>query len=551
MLVYEAVAATLQDAGIDTVFGLMGDGNMRIIAYMTEHCGIKYYSAKHETGAVSMADAYARITGQVSVCTVTQGPGVTNTITPLVEAVKAHTPMLLLTGATPTGARWHNQYVDHAALVTSVGAGYEPFRGVATVIADLQRALQRAQVESRPIVFSIPTNFQVQEVDRTNHIVQPAVAPQRVFPDPEMVRKMADLVQAAHRPLILGGRGAARSGAASVLEELGDHIGALFATSAMAKGLFSGNAFDLGVAGGFATRLTRRMVGEADLILAFGASLNQWTTHHQTLFARSAPVIQCDIAPVAIGAQSRVTLGVVGDAAATAQALQHELTGRSFQQTGFRTEAVRQEIATYRIEDEFEDEGREGMVDPRSLVLRLKQLLPQNYTLVIDGGHCTGFPVAYLDVPDAAGCFFPVDSQALGIGVGGAVGAAIARPDRPTVLVIGDGAMMMGLMDIDAAVRYNLPILMIVLNDAAYGAEIYFLEKMGMTTEPACYKDLDFATIAQGMGAQGLTVHALSDIEQIQSWLARPAGPLVVDCKVNPAVRGEWFKLAFAQGPAH
>src|ERR1700730_12534683 len=103
MFVYEAVAITLKDAGVDTVFGLMGDGNMRFITYMAEHCDVKYYSAKHETGAFSMADAYARITGKVGVCTVTQGPGLTNTITPLVEAVKARTPILLLTGATPIG----------------------------------------------------------------------------------------------------------------------------------------------------------------------------------------------------------------------------------------------------------------------------------------------------------------------------------------------------------------------------------------------------------------------------------------------------------------
>jgi 5-guanidino-2-oxopentanoate decarboxylase len=178
-------------------------------------------------------------------------------------------------------------------------------------------------------------------------------------------------------------------------------------------------------------------------------------------------------------------------------------------------------------------------------------MLPHNYTLVLDGGHCTGFPIAYLDVPDAAGFFFPIDSQTLGIGVGGAVGAALARPDRLTVLVIGDGAMMIGLMDIDAAVRYHLPILMIVLNDAAYGAEIYFLEQMGMTTEHARYKDPDFAGIARGMGAQGLMIHRLEDLERIRPWLTRPDGPLVVDCKVNPAVRGEWFKAAFGKGSKH
>jgi thiamine pyrophosphate-dependent acetolactate synthase large subunit-like protein len=92
---------------------------------------------------------------------------------------------------------------------------------------------------------------------------------------------------------------------------------------------------------------------------------------------------------------------------------------------------------------------------------------------------------------------------------------------------------------------------MLVINDAAYGAEIYFLEKMGMTTEYARYKDPDFAAIARGMGAQGLTVHHLNDLDKMQSWLSHPIGPLVVDCKVNPEVRGEWFKMAFSKGPAH
>ena len=551
MFAYEAVAATLKDSGVDTVFGLMGDGNMRIITAMAEYYGIKYYSAKHETGAFSMADAYARITGKVGVCTVTQGPGLTNTITPLVEAVKARTPILLLTGATSIDMRWHNQYVDQPALVTAAGAGYEPFRGVATLISDLARALRRAILESRPILFSIPTNVQNLEIEPSDQILQPIEMIQRVFPDPEGIKKMVDLIQVAHRPVILGGRGAVRSVAGDALEQLGDRIGALFATSVMGKGLFSKNVFNVGVAGGFSTQLARHLLGEADLILAFGASLNQWTTHHGTLFSRSAAIIQCDITPVALGAQSFVTLGVVGDAATTAKSLLHEVAAREFEQVGFRTDPIKRRIITYRPEDEFEDESIEGRVDPRSLTLRLKQLLPSEYTLAVDGGHCTGFPIAYLDVPDAAGWFFPIDSQALAIGVGGAIGAAIARPDRPTVLVIGDGAMMMGVMDIDAAVRYNLPVLMIVLNDAAYGAEIYFLEQMGVTTEYARYKDPDIAAIARGMGAQGLTVRSLNEFDQIQQWLVQPVGPLVVDCKVNPAVRGEWFKQAFSKGPAH
>jgi 5-guanidino-2-oxopentanoate decarboxylase len=551
MLVYEAIATTLKELGVESVFGLMGDGNMRFITYMAQHCGIKYYSAKHETGAFSMAEAYARITGKVGVCTVTQGPGVTNTITPLVEAVKAGTPILLLTGATPYNVRWHNQYVDQSALMAAVGAGYEPFRGIATVITDLARAVRRALLERRPILFAIPTDFQELEVTPPTQPVQRIETEQRVFPDPQAVKKAADLIQAAHKPIILGGRGAVRSHAGPTLVELGDRIGALFATSAMGKGLFAQHAFNLGVAGGFSTPWTRHWLGSADLIIAFGASLNRWTTHHETLFASSATIIQCDISPAALGAQSRITQGIVGDAATTAASLLHELQARGFQQAGFHTDAIKQELASYRPEDEFEDESIPGLVDPRSLILQLKHMLPQHYTLVVDGGHCTGFPIAYLDVPDAAGFFFPIDFQTLGIGVGGAIGASLAHPDRLTVLTIGDGAMMIGLMDIDAAVRYHLPILMMILNDAAYGAEIYFLQQMGMTTEYARYKDPNFADIARGMGAPGLTVRSLQELEQIRPWLTQPDGPLVVDCKVNPAVRGEWFKAAFGKSSRH
>ncbi len=551
MRVYKVVATTLKDSGVDTVFGLMGDGNMRIVTSMAQDYGIRYYAARHEGGALSMADAYARVTGKVGVCTVTQGPGVVNTMNSLVEAVKARTPLLLLAGATSTTARGHNQYIDQSALVATVGAGYELFRSIETLVADLARALHRAMVESRPILFSLPTNYQDIEMEWPTLALQPVAPVQPVYPDPELVKKMADLIQSARRPVILGGYGAVRANARRPLEELGERIGALFATSAVAKGLFAKHAFSVGVSGGFSTRLASRLLGQADLIIAFGASLNQWTVRHGTIFASSASIIHCDLNPTAPGLYTPATLGVIGDAAATAQMLLQELAARGFQQEGFHTKEVRQEIAGYRPEDEFEDESAEGRVDPRSLVLRLKHLLPQEYTLTIDGGHCTGFPIAYLDVPDAAGYVFPIASQTLGIGVGCAIGAAVARPDRFAALVTGDGALMMGLVDIDTAVRYHLPVLVIVINDTAYGAEIYFLEKMGLTTEYARFQDPDIAAIARGMGAQGLTVRSLDDLDEIRSWLAQPDGPLVVDCKVNPEVRGEWFKIAFGDNVKH
>jgi thiamine pyrophosphate-dependent acetolactate synthase large subunit-like protein len=253
MRVYEAVGTTLKALGVDTVFGVMGDGNMRFVTHMIQECGIRYYAARHESAAVGMAEAYARITGKVGVSTVTQGPGLTNTPTPLAEAAKARTPLLLLTGASPLSVRWHNQRIDQPALAAAVGAGYEPFRGAGTVIADVARAWRRAALESRPILFAIPTDFQDLEAGPADQALLPMETFQRLVSSPEAVQKMADLVQVAQRPLILAGRGAVRARAGRLLEELGTRIGALLVTSAMGRGLFAGNPFDLGIAGGFST----------------------------------------------------------------------------------------------------------------------------------------------------------------------------------------------------------------------------------------------------------------------------------------------------------
>jgi thiamine pyrophosphate-dependent acetolactate synthase large subunit-like protein len=306
MRIYEAVATTLKTLGVDTVFGVMDDGNMRFVTRMTQECGITYYAARHESAAVGMADAYARITGadayaritgKVRVSPVTQGPGLTNTPTTLAEAAKARTPLLLLTGASPLGVRWHNQRIDQPALTAAVDAGYEPFRGAGIVISDVARAWRRAALESCPILFAIPTDFQDLEAGPADQALLPMETFQRLVPSPKAVTKMADLVQVARRPLILGGRGAVRAGAGCLLEELGTRIAAPLVTSAMGRGLFVGNPFDLGIAGGFATRPAARLIGEADLILAFGASLNHWTTRHGSLFPDSAAIVQCDIDP--------------------------------------------------------------------------------------------------------------------------------------------------------------------------------------------------------------------------------------------------------------
>ena len=547
MRVYEAIGETLKKLEVQATFGLMGDGNLRFMTHLHDELGMPYYASRHEGGAVAMADGYARVTGRVGVCSVTQGPGVTNTLTALTEARKAGSPLLLLAGDSPMRFVRHNQDVDQTAIFNSVGVAVERVRAPDTVIADVARAFNRAWASQRPVAMQFPTDMQDLPCDATALQAVCAQRPPASRPPPDAIKLAADLVAAAKRPAIIAGRGAVRANAKQSLENLAERIGALLATSAQAKGLFAGNPFYLGSSGGFASALGEKFLPEADLILAFGASLNHWTTRNRELFAPSARIIHCDVERSAIGALTAVDLGLAGDAAASAEALSEELSRREITAIGFRTPEVRGAINAFRLDD-FADQSNGRTIDPRTLMLKLDSMLPRERTVVLDSGHCMGWAAVYLSAPDAAGFIFSNDFQAVGLGLGTAFGAAIARPDRLTVLTPGDGALMMTLGELETFVRYNIPLLAIAINDAAYGAEVHLLQNVGLASDGALFRDNDFAAIAAAMGAQGLTVRDVADLDRLQPWLDQPRGPMVVDCKVDPQVRGEWFGKVFAPG---
>src|SRR5918998_2802102 len=261
MKVYEAIAETLSRLGVDTTFGLVGSGNFGLIHHMTRHCGMAYHAAGHEAAAVAMADGYARVSGKLGVCTVHQGPGVTNTLTALTEAVKAGTPMLLLAGDIATTALYQNLDVDQDAVAGSVGAGTAGIRSANTAVEDITRAARRAKIERRPIAVSLPIDIQEQDCEAKEpptFVEQEIAAPR---PSEEAVSRVADLLDSSSRPAIIAGRGAVLAVARPQLEALGDRIGALFATSMMAKGFFAGDPFDLGISGGFIGHLRRHFPG--------------------------------------------------------------------------------------------------------------------------------------------------------------------------------------------------------------------------------------------------------------------------------------------------
>jgi thiamine pyrophosphate-dependent acetolactate synthase large subunit-like protein len=539
--VYELVAETLARLGHRTLFGLLGSGNFKFADHFVRACEGRHVWVRHEAAGVVAADTYAQATRGLGLATAHQGPGFTNTLTALSHSVRERTPLLLVVGETARG-RKVNQTMDVDGVARALGAGVERVR-TATAVADVARAAARAQRERIPVVLPLPIDLQEERGERSEPEPTGAFNAPRTRPAPADVAAAADLIERSERPLILGGRGAVLAGARGSLEALGEGIGALYATSLRGNGLFAGNPRSLGVCGGFATKRTERVVPEADLVLAFGASLNQWTTMHGTLLGDTA-VVQCDADASAIGAHRDVRLALAGDAGEAADALLEELGRR-----GHAAADGWGELEPYDASDEFDEQPGDGTIDPRQLVVELDRALPPERVVTYDGGHFHWFPTAYLGVPNADSFVAAQGFQSVGLGLGSAIGLATAHPGRPALVLCGDGGTMMSLGELDALTAQRLPVLVAIFNDAAYGAEVHHFGPMGLPTGLVEFGDRDFAAVAGALGARSATVRAPGDVAgPVAAWLGELDGPLVLDCKVNPAVVAERLAEAFKGG---
>jgi thiamine pyrophosphate-dependent acetolactate synthase large subunit-like protein len=420
--VAEAVGRALAAEGARTVIGVLGSGNFHVTNALVAS-GARFVAARHEAGAATMADAYARASGELGVVTVHQGPGLTNAVTGIAEAAKSRTPLLVLAADTAAAAARSNFRIDQAGLVESVGAVSERLASPATAVADAVRAARRARLERRTVVLQMPLD--VQAAPAPDVPAPPDVRPPAPLgPDPAAVARLCALLDGAERPVLIAGRGAVLPGARDLLETVAERTGALLATTAVAHGLFAGNPWSLGISGGFASPVASDLLAHADVVVAFGASLTMWTTRHGRLLHPDAVVAKVDDNPAALGVDSRVDLGVGGDVAATARALLDEVERHG---TGpgatWRTAEVRARITAggWR-ETPYDDAGEPDRIDPRTLTKALDDLLPAERVLVTDSGAFMGWPAMYLRVPDERGFVFTQSFQSVGLGLATAVG---------------------------------------------------------------------------------------------------------------------------------
>jgi thiamine pyrophosphate-dependent acetolactate synthase large subunit-like protein len=535
MKVYQRLARAFAAEGASHVFGIMGEGNIYWIHELAR-LGVRTLEVRHEGAGLGMADGWARLTRTPGIATTTCGPGVTQMATALVTASRAESPLVAFVGEFPTNDDEYNQRLDQARFAAGCETGFVRVATPDAADDAVRKAFYLARLESRPIMFSAPIDVQQKEFD-DDEPYQPSstlVSPRTVQPEPAMVEKAADIVAGSRHPVIVVGRGALWSGAGDAVRKLAERTGALIATSLMAKNWLSEDEFHLGLSGSYATRTAMQLCEEADCVIAVGASMNRFTTAHGYLFP-NARYVHVDAKPHVMMSGGRgAECYVQSDARVGVEALESLLARRSFSQTGYRTPEVRERLA-HALEDRTEFPMEPGSVDPRKVCLALDEAVPTNINLFTGNGSQAGFsnmlftrrrPIVL------PGYFFGCIGQMLPA----AMGAVVATGNKPAVLVDGDASIMMHLAEFETAVRYGMPLLVVVMNNQGLAMEYYHLDAHHMDAELATVSTPDLGAIATACGGRGRLARSIEELRAaVAEWVAKP-GPMMIDVRISRSV---------------
>jgi acetolactate synthase I/II/III large subunit len=529
-----ALAAAIAAEEVEHVFGLMGAGTIQLTHHLVSDFGVKYHSVRHESAAVGAADGFARTGAGVGVALISSGPGFTNGMTALHTAKRGASPLVLLapdSDLTPPlrhpfagGA----QKLDESSIATMLDAlvvRCDP----RTVYGDVAAAFRAARERQTPVVLLYP--LEANSVSAAPGKAVGAPAPRAVIePRQPELEAAARVLSTAERPLVLGGLGAARAGAEESLVRLADRCGALLATSLRGAGLFVGHPYNLGICGGFATEPISELIAQSDCVLAAGASLNGFTTRRGELMAGKR-IVHCDVDASAFYRYERPEVALFGDAKLVAEELYDLVEARS--ESAYRAAAEAAGLVSPSLLHPFDDVSQPGKLDPRAICRRIDELLPEERTVVADCNSASEFPVEHVRILTPESLLWMFDFGALGSGLGPALGAAVAQPGRSTVLFMGDGALFMTLGDLDTFVRERLPVLVVCLNDRAYGAEISFMRSLQISEDIARFETPDLAEIARAIGWNAATISSMDDFDGYAGLIANLDRPLFLNCLIT------------------
>lgn len=539
----EAFVETLAANGVTEIFGIMGSAFMDSMDIF-EPAGIKLISVVHEQGAAHMADGYARVSGRHGVCIGQNGPGISNCVTGIAAAFWAHTPVVIITPEAGTmglglgGFQEANQLPMFQEFTKYQGHVNNPAR-MAEFTA---RCFDRAMSEMGPTQLNIPRDFFYGDID----VAIPQ--PHKLDRGPGGERTLGEasaLLAAAEFPVIVAGGGVVMSDGMAECQALAERLGAPVVNSYLHNDSFpASHPLWCGPLGYQGSKAGMKLISQADVVLALGTRLGPFGTlpqHDMDYWPNDAKIIQVDADHKMLGLVKPISVGICGDAKATASALLNRLQERELRcdvSRESRANRIRDEKAAWEKEldewihekDDFSlamieaDAGRS--LHPRQVLRELEKAMPAEVMVSTDIGNINSVANSYLRFEKPRSMFAAMSWGNCGYAFPTMIGAKTAAPERPAVAYVGDGAWGMSLGETMTCVRHGIPVTAVVFHNRQWGAEkknqVDFYDRRFVAGE---LENQSFAQIGKAMGANGVTV---SELDQVG-----PALEAAIDAQMN------------------
>ena len=532
----QAVVKLLESAGVRTVFGVIGGSMLEL--YDSLHASqIAYVGARDERAAGHMADACARLTGGPGVVLGAQaGPGVANLTTALAEACLAYSPVVAIAGAISRqqSARDTFQEIDQEALLAPVCKRSIRVPEPSRLPELVHEALRVAMTGRRgPVVLHVPRDIFASTV--------PAAAPEPFgvvsggAPGRGHLIRVAELLEASQRPVIVAGGGIKWARGSSELARLAETLDIpVVAATGHHDVLPTDHPLLAGQSGPRGNRLASRLTREADLILALGTRLGFNSTFHSHDFVNAdAKIVQVDIDAMALGRHFPVELGIVADAREAAVAFVS--TAPSSPRWRNWTRAFHAERLELEAERDAEAERTDIPLSPLRVLGEVRKVLPEDVIVTLDTGAVCLQAADRLRFGRSPGLVTPLDFGLVGFGYAAALGAQAAMPGRPVVSIMGDGGFGMTMIEVATAVQHDLPVVAIVMDNRAWGAEkAYQRDFFGGRFLGADLHNPPFATFAELVGAAGYRVTRPDQTAEALAQALKVRRPAVIHVDVDP-----------------
>lgn len=526
----EIVIECLKEQGVDTVFGYPGGAILNVYDALYKHSNeIKHILTSHEQGAAHAADGYARATGKVGVCFATSGPGATNLVTGIATAYMDSIPVVAITcnvGVSLLG-KDSFQEIDIAGITMPITKHNYIVKDVRQLADTIRKAFQIAKSgRPGPVLIDIPKDVTANVTEYERKMIEPYKPDTSHISEKEIVTAV-EMIRKSKRPYIFVGGGAILSGASEELKEFVDKVDAPVTDSLMGKGAFPGTDVRYtGMLGMHGTKTSNFGVSECDLLIVIGARFSDRVTGNTKSFAKYAKILQFDVDPAEMDKNVLITAGVTGDIRETLKRVNEKLESQSHSEWLEKIQAYK---SMYPLK--YHPEALSGPFVIEEIYRQTKG----DAVIVTEVGQHQMWAAQYYKYTKPRTLLTSGGLGTMGYGLGAALGAKSGCPDKTVVNIAGDGCFRMNMNEIATAVRHQIPIIEVVINNHVLGMvrqwqNLFYEQRYSATV---LNDGVDFVKLAEAMGAVGIRAVTQDEFRKAFSEALQLGKPVLIDCIID------------------